>query len=70
LGRLFTFYKPWNESDLAKVDTARTMCLEALRRQHERALRDEPLVTVSPEEARTRLDLVALEAAAAWVSGK
>ena len=70
LGLRFTFHKPWNESDLAKVDTARTMCLEALRRQHERALRDEPLVTVSPEEARKRLDLVALEAAAARVSGK
>jgi hypothetical protein len=67
IGLRLTFWRPWDGSDVAALETARSECLAALRRQEERALQDEPLVTLDGEAIRNRIDVNAVTAAVARV---
>lgn len=62
LGLVLLVRNPWDTSDAQALDTARRECLAALRRQEERALRDEPLAKLDPEELRKRVNVPELEA--------
>ena len=69
LGVVLTVHSPWDESDVETLDVARLMCLAALRRQEERALRDQDLASLDAAEVRARVDLAQLETAAARIRG-
>jgi len=69
LGLVLLVRNPWDAADVEALDAARTECLAALRRQEERALRDEALAKPDPDELLSRIDLAAIQAAAARARG-
>ncbi len=70
LGLVLLIRRPWSDDDIESLDVARTLSLAALRRQRERALRDEKLATVDPKELEARVDTAGLAAATARLRGK
>lgn len=61
-GLRLTVSNPWNADDLAALNAAREECLAALRRQEDRALRDEPLARLNADELAKRVDIAGFEA--------
>ncbi len=68
-GLLLTVSNPWNSDDLAALNAAREECLAALRRQEDRALRDEPLARLDADELTKRVDVAGFEAIVARAAG-
>lgn len=53
---------PFDKSDRERLDQARLLMLTALERQQDRALRDQPLVLLEPDDMKRELDIAGVEA--------